>query len=523
MAEGKRAPEPEVALSPRGGSLLTHRVLLVLGGGRPPLPAGWPAAPTPRADAERWLDGWAGNILGDPRAIKCRASYPAPTASDPANRLEREVTLANLGLRPLDVLALAVQTPAMAQASELDLRVADYVIIDDNLDLAPGDIRITYVRWPGFDPASERTFLDVLELARSLRRVVGGARPLRPDDLVSPERGAADGADPKTAEARSRATSARSALQAALGALNSAIAAVDAALKANQQPNLAVLLAAMHDMSLFGVPGAFPATRTAGDLLAQARGAASEAASRAARAGATGTAAAGVVEAVFGRGFTFLERFVPGTDTAAELDRALGSGSTLVANDRDAAPKWLQQAARVRPALGRWRKLGLYATALGADTSRLEVAQLPHVDGARWAALPFTAAPPDGARVSLVLHRARSPKAADPWIGLVLDEWSEVIPRSTEQTGVAFHYDDAGSEAPQTVLLAVPPDRSRKAWDATTVVDVVRASVELAKIRAVEGELLGELGQLLPAITMASNSAGDAVATRFERSGDLTA
>jgi hypothetical protein len=522
MADGKRPPDPEVALAPRGGALLTHRVLLVLGGSPPTLPAGWPAAPTPRAQAERWLDGWTGQILGDPTSVKCRASHPAPTAADPDNRVETEVSLADLGLRPIDVLELAAEAPATAQASELDLRVADFVITDGNLSLQPGEIRITYARWPGFDPATERTFLDLLELARSLRRVVGGARGLRPEDLVSPERGS-DGANLRRAEAQSRATTARSALQAALGDLNAAIAAVDAALKANQQPNLGALLSAMRKASRFGVPGAFPSTRMAGELLAQARSAASEAASSAARAGAQGTPPEGVVEAVFGRGFVFLERFVPAPDTADELDRALGAGSTLVANDREAAPKWLQQAARVRAALGRWRKLGLCAGALGADISRLEVAQLPHVDGERWAALPFGAGPPDGARVSLVLHRAGSPKATDPWVGLVLDEWSEVIPRSTEQTGVAFHYDDAGSEAPQTILLAVPPDRSKKTWDAATVVDVVRETVELAKIRAVEGELLGDLGQLLPAITLASNPEGEAVETRFARSGDLTA
>src|SRR5205807_1313728 len=161
MAEGKRPPEPEVALSPRGGALLTHRVLLVLGGSPSTAAAGWPAASTPRADAENWLDGWAGKLLGDPRAVKCRASYPAPTATNPANRVERRITLANLGLRPLDVLALAVQTPATVQASELDLRVADFLITDGNLTVKPADIRITYAPWPGLDPATDRTFFDL--------------------------------------------------------------------------------------------------------------------------------------------------------------------------------------------------------------------------------------------------------------------------------------------------------------------------------------------------------------------------
>src|SRR5262249_20325861 len=149
---------------------------------------------------------------------------------------------------------------------------------------------------------------------------------------------------------------------------------------------------------------------------------------------------------------------------------------------------WLQQAARVRAPLGRWRRLRLFGEALGAPAATFDVAQLPHVDGARWVALPFTnqADRPPGGRVSLVLHRPVTPAVTDPWYGLVIDEWPEVIPNAIEHTGLAFHYDDPGAEAAQAVLLAVPPDATK--WDFDSLAAIVNETLDLARMRAVDGE-----------------------------------
>jgi hypothetical protein len=166
--------------------------------------------------------------------------------------------------------------------------------------------------------------------------------------------------------------------------------------------------------------------------------------------------------------------------------------------------------------LNRWRKLTAYLKAIGTGGGDFEVAQLPHTDGARWVALPFssTTGPPPSGRLSLMLHRAARPTATDPWVGLMLDGWSEVIPHGTAQTGVVFHYDDPGAEAAQAILIAVPP-AGGTAWDSPTLVDIVNESLDLAKMRLVDGDLLGELGQILPAIYLAENAAGDAVEAKL--------
>jgi hypothetical protein len=147
----------------------------------------------------------------------------------------------------------------------------------------------------------------------------------------------------------------------------------------------------------------------------------------------------------------------------------------------------------------------------------LDVAQLPHrpAAGARWVALPLEpGAEPVARTLSLLLHRAAAPPATEPWVGLFVDEWNEVVPAEAPTTGVAFHFDSPGAEAPQCVLIAVPSSLSER-WTLDELVATVSETLDLAKLRTVDGELLGVLGQLTPAVYLAANAANDTVSTRF--------
>jgi hypothetical protein len=141
---------------------------------------------------------------------------------------------------------------------------------------------------------------------------------------------------------------------------------------------------------------------------------------------------------------------------------------------------------------------------------------LPFAAGARWAALDF----PDqehrhrSGLLSLSLARAVAPNATDPWAGLLIDEWTELIPNAEEAGALAFHFDSPGAEAAQAVLIAVPPAQTEQ-WDLDSLIDILNETLDLAKIRAVDGELLGKLSQLLPAIYLTTNTEDDTVSTRF--------
>jgi hypothetical protein len=218
---------------------------------------------------------------------------------------------------------------------------------------------------------------------------------------------------------------------------------------------------------------------------------------------------------IFGRDFLFLPRFHPAV--TAELDQALAYGPTLTGGAEE-VQKWFQQAAPVQAPLGRWRRMVLYAQAMHAPGLTFQVAQLPHNPNGKWVALPFTgeANRPQSGCLSLVLHRMATPAASASWVGLMLHEWSEMIPSISEQTAVAFHYDDPGAEAPQTILLAVSPTGAAT-WDFDTVVAILQETLDLAKIRGVDGQLLGQLGQFLPAVFVAENASDDTIGLPFSQ------
>ena len=76
-----------------------------------------------------------------------------------------------------------------------------------------------------------------------------------------------------------------------------------------------------------------------------------------------------------------------------------------------------------------------------------------------------------------------------PLAGLMIDDWSELIPGDKETTGLAFHFDRPNACAPQAVLLAVSPTLDG-AWEWADLVAIVEETFERAKMRAVEPDQL---------------------------------
>ena len=180
---------------------------------------------------------------------------------------------------------------------------------------------------------------------------------------------------------------------------------------------------------------------------------------------------------------------------------------------------WFHKMWRVRGPLARWRRVALYAGALEASTA-LTVAQLEPRPYGRWVALPFElsadrrglAVPPSGC-VSLVMAKPLGVMGA--WTGVLLDEWTEVIPNARELTGIAFHYDDPGAEAPHAVLVAVPPEEGAP-WTRDSLFETIDETLGLAQVRALGPEALGDLAQVLPAVYLSANAAGAAISSTFK-------
>ena len=500
LSRGDYAPEPEVVRTQPGGIDAVHRIASMVvgdaGGGT-----------GVRASAEPRLDAWAGARLPDPASVRCSASYVDASGATQ----ELVVRLSDLGLDPLDVLALA-DAPDVAAGSELESRIAWAARGSWNVD--PAAIAIDFDRDPATWAATDVSFPEALLVARALRDLIAGARPLRSSDLF--EAGIPDDADQEDLSARAATVGA--ALDSALGAL--AAASDEHGLRA-----------ALLEASALGVLGSIPDTRvaTGADTLAALQAQAGSVQAELTKRQAAVAAAADPVakiEAALGRSFTVLPRFrLSGTHAdGSALRGALAQTQALLGSDRDARERWLQQLTHVRPAVSRLDSAATLAQLVaGAAPLDLQLAQLPALARGRdrWLALAprHGDAPQPSGRLSLAVELSAT---FDPgaWLcGLMVDEWVERVPAATQTTGLTFHYEEPGSRAPQAVLLAVCPDQ-RPEWNDDLIVETLNETLSLAKMRTVDLDSLGgtgglsqhdDLGQILPGLWFAFNPDGQTV------------
>jgi hypothetical protein len=504
LAKGHRAPEPDVAATPRGGTVLHQRVALVVGAAT--LPADWAALPaTPRALATPELNAWLAGLLGAPDAIACTAT--------PEGGAAVVVTVGDLGLQPIDLLSHAAAADAGAPGADLDRRVARHVAGVVGTDVA---VTIDYAD----AGAADRSIAECLELLGEVARTLGFARDLQPRDLVAPERESALAtADPMTAEADGRADAAETELGAAAQALDLAATAVRGA-PSGTDPDLTELRDALARAAGLGVAGAYPAgvhdmsAAVRDALLGLADTVAVALAARAADA-AQAADAGDRLRAVFGRAFPVLARFVPAD--AELLGPALATEPDLGAGGEATVEGWFAQVAQVREALDPWRQVVLYARALDVALPRPRVVQLPlEVDGAppRWAALDYDGGDPHRSGLCSLALFGDVPAVDAPWSGLLLDGWPEILPNREEDAGVVFHFDAPGGQAPQCVLLAVPPTHA-ETWSYDDLEATLLDTLDMARMRAIDLSNLGRYGQVLPMNYLAANSANQAIATSF--------
>jgi hypothetical protein len=502
ISKGQRPPTPDVINTPRGGLDLTHRVQ-VLFAGDPPTGGPWNATPTPpRAAAEPWLDAWLGGLLPDPKTVACTVTY-----TDPGGSHSVQVSLSQLGVRPQDVLAMA-DVSSTPQKGELELRILFAASLPANATGAAIDFTA---------PSGKISVPDAMYLAKSLRTLIGSARALGPQDLTVPETDATTaGGSVDSAELRARATAAQATLLGDTTALGTAAAGLPG--------TAAAVRTALLRASLYGVPGSIPLSSNGPDDGLADHAAAvlkvlqqrSNAAAGIVSANPTGFDALAVLGAIFGDDFVVLPRFTP--PDFPSLQAAFGQSAALVSSDPQAPARWLNQLTHIQPGVARLDAAFSLAQLLGAaaaDPAALLLGQLPAKAGDRWLGLGIDPAnPPDKGRVALACLTQGDPINVNRYAGLLVDEWPERIPSTTEKAALAFHYEEPKARPPQALLLAVCPD-DRPTWDDDLVTGILQETLELAKIRSVDLASVADVGQILPALYFALNLQGATLSVNF--------
>jgi len=103
--------------------------------------------------------------------------------------------------------------------------------------------------------------------------------------------------------------------------------------------------------------------------------------------------------------------------------------------------------------------------------------------------------------LSLLIHGSSAFSVEEAQSGLLVDEWTEVIPSKEEVTGITFNYDQPNSSPPQNLFLVIPPEE-RDHWKWDDLLDAMADTFKRAKERAVEPAMIDKsrLNVLLPAL-----------------------
>jgi hypothetical protein len=512
--------EPDIARSTRTGVVSTHRVCVALPPDDGTAPgdeaAGW--ATSPRARAEPSLERWARDALPRPADIVVpvaatedgKTTYAGATLAELHQAVPNGTPLGWFRMSALDFVLLANPErsgPGDPLEERLLTMFRELGVTSTAAVLKTLSGRSTE---PDAVPAGGWTaelfsLTEAIEIGDALRQLTLNARTLRAADLVPP-------GTPPTHEADLSAVGAR--LVTAQQELDQL--ATDLQAGSQDVTTFQGLLARADSFGLASclLPlGSTPpqsSHRVLDDLNRVRAGAINEIQDRLNRARqivvTSVDKAQECAEALFGRGFVILTGLssIPET-TPGYLEKSASPAGA----DAASARQFVSRSARVRVGVGRLdRHLG-YADALHQHAPALTVTQLPLAAGDRWVALAFdpTTGEPLAGRLALMTHTP-IPIGSSSLTGLLVDEWLETTPNRRETTSLTFHYDAPTSAAPNVFLLAVAPPATR--WSPALLRETIVEALAIARLRAVDPDILDGMGQILPPLWTVENTAGDA-------------
>lgn len=469
-------PEPEVVRTPRTGVPLQHRVAIVIADPPPAAVPGWSTA-SPRAQAEPRIDRWAQYALGRPDSIHLAVGS--------------DITLADADLSALDVLYDADGDDVASSTLVNRLRERFPALGNDFAPLAP--------TW---------------ELAGMLRGMLLSGRPLDVADFGNPIEAHAIGRLPDVDELLDRAKNAVASLKAACGSADP--------------------LPALRGFGVRPPPGHNTLPLTDPESAAAIRHLIDEASSRVVNAEhvlsqiqpdtprkSAVALASKALATVFGDAFVVVPRVLP--PPAVEAD--LWAGATGASGVR------ARPGAEIRPWLARMGALRANTSAFGATvlvreafgrSPLLRTVQTPCAACKTWIGLPFPDGKPPTVPISSMVVEVAGAVAggAEPDLrgavaGVLLDEWTEVVPRRIERrdpkhpeqppeivdvttTGLALNANAPGARPPQAILIALSPDGAD--WTGDRLARVLEETLALTRMRPLTLQQIPFIGRYLPAL-----------------------
>ena len=447
IANGEQPPPLTVTETPAPGIRLTHRIAVTMPAGF--AAPGWSVRDTPRARAEPLLDAWCGVTLGPGDAT-------AVTVEDSHRTLQ--VPLSALQIAAIDVVLSC--RDSVDELAERVVRAAAAL----QPDLT--EPRVT----------QNRVWKDLTGLCRALAGVIVHGDVLRADAFEPPS-ALGTAAEEEFGDLPARASDAITALSG-----------VRDALVARTDLQMATLRTAGFGIRVPGAPlGAPPTSEQIDALLAAIESRLTAASSGSPR---------DRLRALFGGDLPGIVTFAP-RDPSALATASDPPPASLFGADRLAPAHWLDAVARTHANTARLAEVLLRLDLGERPAPAPLVVQAPWTPGDRWIATSFNGEggrTPAG-RLSVVIHAPAGFNGELPLGGLLIDAWTEVIPATQQDTAMALRFNNAGTRAPQVILLAVSPDPSQP-WTVDTVVEVLSQTLMMTRFRMQPSTTMSQGGHM---------------------------
>lgn len=519
ISGGELPVEIEVIHSSRGTDLsFTNRVALHF---NPALTANpWPTIPhSRRARTEPAFNTWVAGMLGDPGEICClvRAVDGAgqTLVAGSGALIENPVSLADLGLQPIDLVFLIGKKVETSGFSELESRVRYHFARLHSLD----DATVVKIEFANSGSGlALRSFAEILPLANAIRELAGKARPLQAQDFAPASKQVAASPDNPgnidITELQSRVLDIRDDFNLLFTNLNTAADDAETLQMAAAIESLRRGLVAIADA---GFVHAFPLTAV-GFAIEQREALLAQSRSLQGRYTTLTAAFDGnlnlvnaittklpkkvallceMAKSLLGDDFVLLPRFTftnLADVVAAHTDRE--QLLTYVRNVKGVplpVDEWLHGVSLVRAGVQTFGLILMLGQTLETDGGVCSPLQLPFRTKDTWLGVEFpdkTAIVHDTIAVVQCLPQGFTPAGAQ--CGFLIDEWTEPLPKKEEVTGIAFNYDAPNSSPPSAILLVVTPEETGS-WRWENLVASVLDTFERAKLRAVEPDMLEKL------------------------------
>lgn len=531
ISGGLMPPEVEVIQSARGTDMvLTNRVVIHFDSTLTENP--WPLIPlTQKALTEPGLNYWLGTLIGDPEKIKCRVA----AVDGDGNILRRTddteivdfVTLQDLALQPVDFMYLIRNRLQESGPSELEARVR-YVFAGNNFLSDRTVTRIEFSRTDAENDPEVKSFAEILPLVNHMRNLVSSSRPVLAKDylpaskeLVSPEN---NENNIDLADFQARVQNAFNNLNLLASLLLPAIEDADSFRTEAFVNNLRNKIKSIADA---GFPYTFPQSSFGHDtaqtdlLVTQGRSVLKRINEfretfnkKIAEISDPGmhlpdqkvSVLTELIKSILGEDFVILPRF--SFINVPDITQAYNSRSQLLNYTTNSlkiplvVSEWLHGISLVRPKMHTLEFIRLLNDTFNPQLLSMEPIQLPYRANDTWLAVDFPSGTTiDHDTISLIQYNPQGFEPAKSQCGLLIDDWTEVIPNKDEVTGITFNFDQPDSMPPQLILLAVTPEETGS-WKWENLVSTITDTIERAKARAVEPDHIDKISgisTLLPA------------------------